>query len=122
MLIPSFILVIVAFAIGALSSAKEKLFLGLVFIGLPAFGFCSQFIPGFKLPFHAPNGTGNWDRVKDLFLQIPEEYRLGFVLIFPAFILGRILTVAIVSARKEKHLTPEQIKKNKHKVLKSFSM
>ena len=121
MLIPTLITLSTAFFIGVLSSAKEKLFLALVFIGLPALGFSMKFIDGIRSPFHTPDGANHLERMKDLFFQVPEEYRLGVYLCVPAFICGRILTWAYVSTRKEKVLSPDQIRAKKNKILKSYS-
>ena len=121
MLTATLIVVAIGFMIGALSSASEKLFIVLAFIGLPALGFGMKFVKGFSFPFHAPDGTTHIARIKDLFFQIPEEYRLGFFLFAPAFMCGRIITASLVKNRKEKSLTPDQIRAKKHQILKSYT-
>lgn len=121
MLIPTLISFAIAACLGYLSSAKEKLFLALIFLGAPALGATLHFFGDFNIPFHAPNGTNYGEQIMDLFAQIPDNMRLAFAVFIPAFIFGRIVA-GIVKREKENAFTPEKIRSRKKKILKSYNM
>lgn len=121
MLTPTLICIAIAILVGIISAAWEKLFLVIVFVGLPALGFSMKFMKGVSLPFHAPDGNTHMARLKDLFFQIPDEYRLGVYLFVPIFIASRMITTSMIKAQQSKTLTPDQIRAKKRKILKSYT-
>lgn len=122
MLLYGGIALIIGFVVGIYSLAREKVFLVLMFVGLPIAAFLSKYAGDFGPNMSMNTNKNVNENVMDAFLKIPEEYRIAALVFLPALIAGRIAVTIYRANQDEKFMDPAELSKKKKQILKSYGM
>lgn len=128
MLVTTLTILAAALILGIVSAAYEKLFMAIVFLGLPACAVSYNILTRY-------NVVGNIDfywaydanrsvvgNAEQFFAAMPDDYRLGLILSVPAFFFGRIAIPLMKKRHTDNYRSPEALRKRKAKIQKSYRM
>ncbi len=114
-------LILIGIAVGVISFKLEKLFLVVLFLGLPLLAYFSQYITDFN-PYIAFNNDKPFlENAQKAFLRIPNDLRFGVAFFIPAFVVGRTIAI-MTAARRNDILSPENLRKRKPEILRSYGI
>lgn len=116
------IALIAGIVLGVFSLAREKAFLIIIFLGLPILAYGSKFFGNVGPEISMNNNASIMENFKDMFMEIPEDYRLAVIVILPAIIIGRIIVTIYRSNQDVKFMDPVELSKKKKKILKSYGV
>lgn len=122
MTVYTIIAIILGFGLGVYSLRHATTFVVILFIVLPVLAyFLGPFID-FDPHYKMDSRKSTWGNIAGLFKEIPEQFRLGVILFFPAIVSGRVAAIIHEARRRASIMSRESLDRKKEKIQKSYGM